>query len=159
MRKEQMTEFYVLADEAREIFGDSAPKITDEILREAFPKTMAAAEAEGCDKFLRHGAKSDISRYIRKPKASVRQLTFASLDPDLLPLVQVLNSVAYYVPNGAHEGTYYSVPELCHDEPKLTQAYQYKIMQRDHYADECRNLHVLLKKVREKSGKSRPSKS
>lgn len=121
MLKETLSHFYQLADEARARFGDSAPKITDGIIDEAFPNTVSASLVEGCDRIFRDGVKEAVAKYIRKPGRDSRQRTFDDISPDLLPVVERLGSVAYFVP-AIDGGEYIGVPDLCHDEEKLNAA-------------------------------------
>lgn len=121
MLKETLADFYALADEARAKFGDNAPKITNDIIARAFPETVMAAETEGCDRMLRTGVKDAVQKYIRKPGQDTRQRSFADIDPEILPLVEPLGSVAYFVPSDTG-GEYVGVPDLCHDREKLDAA-------------------------------------
>lgn len=121
MNAKTLSHFYLLADTARAKFGDNAPKITDDILRKAFPDTVAASENEGCDKMLRVGVKSAVQQYIRKPLKDTRQRTLNDIDPDFLPVVEQLGSLAYFVP-ADDGGEYVGVPDLCHDRASLDAA-------------------------------------
>jgi len=122
MLKETLAHFYALADQARAKVGDSAPRITNEIIEAAFPESMAAAELEGCDRMLRDGVKDAIAKYIRKPQSDTRQRTFEDIAEDLLPLVSNLGSVAYYVPAPDGGGEYVGIPDLCVDRESLDAA-------------------------------------
>jgi len=121
MLKETLADFYALADEARAKFGDAAPKITDGIIEAAFPETVAASLSEGCDRMFRDGVMEAVKKFIRKPTKDTRQRTFADISLELLPLVEPLGSVAYYVPSETG-GQYVSVPDLCHNQEALQAA-------------------------------------
>ena len=121
MLKAVLAHFYELADQARAKFGDNAPKVTNDIIDRAFPGTMAAAHEEGCDRMFREGVKNAVQKYIRKPGIDTRNRTFSDIDPDFLPLVQELGSVAYYVPS-VDGGEYVGVPDLCANPEQLNGA-------------------------------------
>ncbi len=121
MLKETLSHFYQLADQARVKFGDNAPRITDDVIEAAFPETVAASLTEGCDRIFREGVKNAVTKYIRKPSRDTRQRTFNDIDESLLPLVEPLGSVAYFVP-AIDGGEYIGVPDLCHDAEALNKA-------------------------------------
>jgi hypothetical protein len=122
MLKETLSHFYALADQARTTFRDSAPKVTDAIIDAAFPETVAASLTEGCHRMFREGVKEAVVKYMRKPCKHSRQRTFDDIAPKLMPLVEPLGSVAYYVPGRVGSGEYVSVPDLCHDQDALDAA-------------------------------------
>lgn len=143
MLKEVLAEFYQLAEQARAKYGDHAPKITDDIIAAAFPETVAASEVEGCDRMLRDGVKSQIAKYIRKPRRDTRQRTFEDISDEFKPLVEVLGSVAYYVPC-ATGGEYVGVPDLCHDADALDAARKFMRMKGEETLAEADRLDQLF---------------
>lgn len=143
MLKETLSHFYELADAARQKFGGDAPKITNDIISVAFPETVASAELEGCDKMLRDGVKTAVSKYIRKPGKDTRQRTFDDISPDLLPLVEPLGSVAYYVPSDIG-GEYVGIPDLCFDKDRLDAARKFMRMKSEETAAEADRLDQLF---------------
>lgn len=146
MLKDVLSNFYVLADEARAKFGADAPKITSDIIAAAFPETVASAEVEGCDKMLHEGVKRAVSKYIRKPGRDTRNRTFNDIDPEFLPLVEDLGSVAYYVPH-ATGGEYVSVPDLCYDKGKLNAARKFMRVKGEETLAEANKLDALFEAV------------
>lgn len=142
MLKETLSHFYALADEARSKFGGDAPKVTDAIIDAAFPETVAASMAEGCDRMLRDGVMKAVKSYIRKPKKDSRQRTFEDIAPELLPLVEPLGSVAYFVP-GVTGGEYVSVPDLCHDKDAMDAARKYMRLKGEETLSEADKLDQL----------------
>jgi len=146
MLKETLRHFYELADEARQKFGDNAPKVTDQIIDAAFPETTAAAEIEGCDRMLRDGVKSAVSKYIRKPSSDERQRSFNDISVEVMPYVEPLGSVAYFVPTSTG-GDYVSVPDLCHNAEMLRSAWQYMQQMADYNQQEADRLKELLQAV------------
>lgn len=143
MLKEVLSHFYELADEARARFGDNAPKVTDDIIAAAFPETYASAEIEGCDRMLRDGVKNAVAKYMRKPNKDQRQRTFADISPELLPLVERLGSVSYYVPADTG-GEYVGVPDLCFDRDMLDAARKFMHLKSEETAAEARRLDDLF---------------
>lgn len=146
MLKAVLAHFYELADEARAKFGDSAPKVTNEIIERAFPGTMAAATEEGCDRMFREGVINAVQKLIRKPGVDTRQRTLADIDPDFLPLVQELGSVAYYVPS-VDGGEYISVPDLCANPDKLDAARKFMRQKGEECLREAKRLDDLYEAV------------
>jgi hypothetical protein len=142
MLKSLLAEFYDLADQARAKFGDSAPKVTDEIIAAAFPETFAASTREGCETMFRNGVKEAVAKFIRKPAADARQRTFDDIASHLLPFAEKLSSVAYYVPTSTG-GEYVSVPDLCADLAKLDAARKFTRQKGEETLREAKRLDNL----------------
>ena len=142
MLKAVLADFYALADQARAKHGDSAPKVTDDIIARAFPETFAASQTEGCDTMFREGVKSAVAKYIRKPDTDTRQRTFDDIAPELMPLAMELGSVAYFVPVTGG-GEYIGVPDLCADLPKLDAARGYMRQKGEECLREAKRLDDL----------------
>jgi len=149
MLRAKLEHFYSLVEQARDIHGDSAPKITDAVLEAAFPRTLVEAEEEGCEKFVRNGALEAIKRFIRKPPADERQRHFEDIDPELFPLVNRLASTHYFVPNGVHEGEHVGVAELCSDLGKLNAARKFMRQKGLECLGEADNLDLLYNHLSE----------
>ncbi len=146
MLKQTLRHFYDLADAARVRFGDNAPKVTNGIIEQAFPNTCNAAMDEGCDRMFRDGVKAAVSKYIRKPGVDSRQRTFDDITPDLLPLVEDLGSVAYYVP-GLTGGEYVGVPDLCANPGQLNAARAFMRQKGEECLSEAKRLDDLYAAV------------
>lgn len=147
MLKAVLSHFYALADEARQKFGDNAPKVTDDIIEAAFPRTVEAATVEGCDRMLREGVMGAVKDLIRRPPADERQRTFNDIAPELMPLAEKLGSVAYYVPSASGPGRYMSVPDLCHDARALDAARQFMREKGEECLREAKRLDQLFEAV------------
>ena len=150
MLNAQLSKFYDLIDQTRGHVGESAPRITDAIIAKAFPHTVKEAKNEGCDRHLREGVKSAVAKYLRKPKASDRQLKFSGIDTDVLPYVADLGAVSYYVPHGIDGGEYVSVPELCQDLDALEKARGFMRLKGMETLAEAKNLDRLHAYLRQR---------
>jgi hypothetical protein len=83
--------------------GRSAPRIVDNILREAFPGTTAAAQSEGATKILRTGCISEVKRVLRNVPQTEGQMRFDEIDASFRPYVEPLQRPSYYVPEREEE--------------------------------------------------------
>ena len=77
--------------------GQSAPKITDDIMEAAFPRTCAQARQEGALKMLRTGVVAEVKRILRNGQDSAEQRDFADVSEAFAPLVRDLRSKSYFV--------------------------------------------------------------
>jgi hypothetical protein len=77
--------------------GHSAPKITDDIMEAAFPRTCAQARQEGALKMLRTGVVAEVKRILRSGEDSAEQSDFADVSQTFAPLVRDLRSKSYFV--------------------------------------------------------------
>ncbi len=146
MLKKILAEFYEMIDQARGQHGGSAPRITDAIIKKAFPNTVAASEEEGCDGMLRNGVKQAVASYIRKPPEDPKQGHFSDVDERFLPLVNQLQSSAYYVPS-IDGGEYVHVNELIALPEKLRLACNFMEQKANETAEEAKRLRRLLRAV------------
>ena len=89
--------------------GRSAPRIVDHILRDVFPETTDAADAEGAATILRTGCISEVKRVLRTRPQDEAQSAFDDIDPSFRPYVAPLQRPSYYVPEREEE---VPVPEL-----------------------------------------------
>lgn len=89
--------------------GNSAPRITDDIMEEAFPRTCSQARQEGAFKMLRTGIVAEVKRILRDCADVSAQRDFAEMTRHFAPLVRNLKSKTYFV-EGAQE--YVSVPDM-----------------------------------------------
>lgn len=99
--------------------GHSAPKITDDIMETAFPRTCAQARQEGALKMLRTGVVAEVKRILRNGQDSAEQRDFADVSATFAPLVRDLRSKSYFV-EGAQE--YVPVAALIADPDLLDDA-------------------------------------
>lgn len=148
MLKQVLLPFYELINEARQRVGDSAPKIADAIIEQAFPETITAAEIEGCDRMLRSGVIDAIKTYIRKPPADDRQRTFEDIDPKFMPLVSRLQSTSYFVPS-AYGGEYVGVPDLIARPSLLKAAMEFMALKGRECLEEAQRMGELYEAVSE----------
>ena len=142
MLKKTLMHFYELADKARIEHGDSAAKVTDAVIEEAFPDTTEASITEGCDRMFREGVLTAVKRYIRKPPADDRNLSFNDIDPDFLPIAQRLQSTAYFVPDETG-GQHISIPELCSNLSALDKARKFMRLKGNETLSEADTMDTL----------------
>lgn len=109
MLNRKLATFYALVDDAVALVGANAPRVVDEIIEKAFPRTCAEAQIEGCDAMLREGAIKVIKPYLRSRAEKSVQPDFNDAAPGLMPLVEALHKPAYWV---VSRGEYVAVEEL-----------------------------------------------
>lgn len=98
MLTDKLVAFYQHLHAAIMEVGNSAPRLADRIITEAFPETSEAAEREGADKMLREGVVAFIAQYLkRNSNAPVGTLDFAEIDPSFLPITSKLKNQSHYV--------------------------------------------------------------
>ena len=102
--------------------GNSAPKITDVIMAETFPRTCQEARQEGALKMLRTGIIAEVKRILRNRDDGTGQRDFCDISPQFAPLIKVLKSRTYFV-QSAQE--YVPVPELIAEPGLLDDARRY----------------------------------
>lgn len=150
--KETLSHFYQMADDARARLGESPAKITNDIIERAFPETVAASETEGCDRMFREGVLAAVKHYIRKPGEDTRQSSFEDIFPGLLPYVEALGSVSYYVPSGSGgEGVFMHVADLCQQPEALDAARKFmrlKALETSREADRLDDLYAAVTEMR-----------
>lgn len=95
--------------------GNNAPRITDDLMEENFPRTCVKAREEGAFRMLRTGIVAEVKRVLRDREDDSRQRDFHELTRQFAPLVRDLKSKTYFV-ESAQE--YVSVPDLI-AEPDL----------------------------------------
>lgn len=115
MLKKRAPDFHELVWQAATRVGNSAPRVTNEIVETAFPATLRCARDEGAEKMLRRGIISEVKRILRAAGEDADQHDFSQIDPVHWDAVRELKSRSYFV-----EGTdeYVSVPRLI-NEPDL----------------------------------------
>lgn len=100
MLTEKLQDFYRCLHDAMREVGNSAPRLADRVLAEAFPDTYRAAEREGADKMLRDGVIAFISNYLKRtsnmPVAGQRD--FVEISEEFRDIVGKLHSHSHYVP-------------------------------------------------------------
>lgn len=109
-------------------FGRDPSKITDDIIRRAFPRTCEEAEVEGADKMLRVGVTKEVRRIVSHGDPG--QLDFSDIEPSYRDIVSRLKKAAYFVES---VGKYVPVPDLINTPSMLDDAR--KLMRRK--GEEC----------------------
>lgn len=100
MSNEKLSAFYQAAHDAMIEVGNSAPRIADRVIAEAFPDTNEAAEREGAARMLRDGVVDFLTKYLkRNSNAPVEQGDFAEISEQFLDIVGRLQSHSHYVPS------------------------------------------------------------
>lgn len=99
MLSSRLAQFHSLVNDARARVGASPPKIADEIMAIAFPRTVEEAEREGADKMLRRGVIGAVADAVRKARTDDDTRDMAEIEASFRPIVQRLHSKAYYVPS------------------------------------------------------------
>jgi len=155
MLKDHRAHFYAAVDRIRLEVGDSAPKIADEAISLAFPKSYDMTREEGCDDLLRIGVINAVKTYIKKPGADERQKSFNDLEPDILPYVEPLRSTSFFVPStyGEQEdmgvkGVYVPINELVGSQDRLESACVFLEGKAKEVSAEAKRLRELLEHLR-----------
>lgn len=99
MLSNKLQRFFEVVQIVRSEVGNSAPRIADRVISEAFPDTSSAAEREGATKMLRDGVIAYLTKHLKHPVASDSQADFAEIADDYLPIVKKLSSPSHYVPS------------------------------------------------------------
>ncbi|ASP83577.1 hypothetical protein [Sinorhizobium meliloti] len=140
MLNDKLRNFFDLVNRAAAVHGLNAKAVADEIIREAFPETTAAAEIEGADAMLRNGVVAFIAQHFKRtPPADGRQLKLDIPEP-LTPIVAKLKAAAHYVES---LGQYVPVPILIANPPWLDDARKYKRRKGEETLDEAAVLDEL----------------
>lgn len=113
------SDFTALVWAAAARIGSNAPRIADDILRAAFPRTVAEAEHEGAIKPLRNGVVNEIKRILRHTPGGCGQGDFADIEPQFAGIASKLKSNSYFVES---LDEYVSVPNLIADPDLLKDA-------------------------------------
>ena len=98
MLTSRIAQFHSLVNDARARVGSSPPRIADEIMSIAFPRTVEEAEREGADRMLRRGVIGAVAEAVRKGRGDDDTRDMAEIEETFRPIVQRLHSRAYYVP-------------------------------------------------------------
>lgn len=101
MLTDKLQHFYQLVHAAMMDVGNSAPKIADRVIAEAFPNTADAAEREGADRMLRDGVVAFLTNYLKRNAnaPSEDQYDFAGVSEQFAEIVGRLQSRSHYVPS------------------------------------------------------------
>lgn len=145
MLNDKLRKFHDLLVTAVAEVGMSPPRLTDAIMREAFPRTVAAAESEGADGMLRAGIKEYVQRYLKRDAPDdPKQLDLSSIDPAFQPIVRKLSSPFHYVES---EQRYLHISELIARPDWLDDARKYKRRKGEETIAEAKILDILYKAV------------
>lgn len=99
MLTSRIAHFHDLVNDARARVGNSPPRIADDIIAIAFPRTVEEAEREGADKMLRRGVIGAVAEAVRRPRQDDDTRDMAEIEESYRPIVTRLHSHAYYVPS------------------------------------------------------------
>lgn len=101
MLTDRLQNFYRSVHTAIAEVGNSATKVADRVIREAFPDTAEAAEREGADRMLRNGVVAHIAGYLKRQDGNpvADQIDFDEIAPDFRGIVSRLSNPTHYVPS------------------------------------------------------------
>lgn len=120
MLKKRAPEFHELVWQTASRVGNSAPRVTNEILDLAFPATAMCARDEGAETMLRRGVVEAVKRVLRSVGGEEpEQHDFSEIDPLYWDHVSILKSARYFV---EEDGEYVSLPRLIKEPEKLDDA-------------------------------------
>jgi hypothetical protein len=144
MLTKRESNFHDLVWAAAARVGRNAPKVVDEIMREAFPMTLSAAEHEGADRLFRIGLVSEAKRILRAVGEEDGQSDFSNINPQFKHLVRDLKSKSYFV---EEIGEYCSVAELVADSDLLDDARKFMRRKGNECLEEAKRLDALYAAV------------
>lgn len=148
MLNDRLARFHELVESARSRVGDSPPRITDEIMAVAFPRTSEEAWREGADKMLRRGVIGAVSEAIRRPARDARQRDMAEVEETfgatVAETMRRLHSDAYYVPS---RGEQVAVLEMVEQPELLNEARTFMRQKGLECLEEARTLDDLYAAV------------
>lgn len=123
MLNKRIAHFHELVWAAAHRVGKSAPRVTNEIIQRAFPRTVAEAELEGADKMLRTGVIEEVKDILRAQTHNYDlQADFAEINEAFQPIVKKLSSKSYFVES---LDEYVDVPTLINRPALLDDARQF----------------------------------
>lgn len=99
MLNDKLHLFYQTVHSAMIEVGNSAPRIADRVIAEAFPDTAEAAEREGADKMLRDGVIEFLQKYLKRHSNLPIdiQSDFADISAEFQDIVKRLSNPSHYV--------------------------------------------------------------
>jgi len=124
--------------------GSNAPKITDDMMEDAFPLTCTQARQEGALRMLRTGIITEVKRILRTQGDAVGQVDFADVCEAFAPLVKDLRSKSYFV-ESAEE--YVAIPDLIAEPALLDDARRFMRRKGKECLDEADRLDALYAAV------------
>lgn len=100
MLTDKLQAFYQSVHSAMMEVGNSAPRIADRVIADAFPDTSEAAEREGADKMLRDGVIAFLTNYLKRNANAPMEAQgdFAELCDEFRDIVGKLHNQSHYVP-------------------------------------------------------------
>lgn len=101
MLNDKLQLFYQTVHAAMMEVGNSAPRIADRVMAEAFPDTSEAARREGADRMLRDGVIAFITNYLKRNANAplmLAQIDMSEISEDYRPIVAKLHGTSHYVP-------------------------------------------------------------
>jgi hypothetical protein len=99
MLNDKLQPFYQAVHAAILEVGNSAPRIADKVIEEAFPETVEAADREGAATMLRKGVIEFISNYLKRNSNAPleTQGDFSQISSEFADIVGKLHSHSHYV--------------------------------------------------------------
>lgn len=100
MLTDKLQVFYQAVHSAMMEVGNSAPRIADRVIADAFPETADAAEREGADKMLRDGVIIFVTKYLKRTSNMPMdgQADFSDISDEFRDIVKKLSKPSHYVP-------------------------------------------------------------
>jgi hypothetical protein len=99
MLSDKLQAFYHAVHAAMMEVGNSAPRIADRVIADAFPDTADASEREGADKMLRNGVIDFLSKYLKNNAFTPEeQVDFSDISDEFQDIVKKLSKPSHYVP-------------------------------------------------------------
>lgn len=100
MANDNLQSFYQAVHAAIMEVGNSAPRIADIVIAEAFPATAEAAEGEGADRMLRDGVIAFLKGYLKRGSnfPPEEQIDFSDISEEFRSIAKKLSSASHYVP-------------------------------------------------------------
>ena len=140
---------------AAQRIGMNAPLVADDILSEAFPRTMAEAEGEGASSYLRAGFVTAVKRVLRTGASDPRQHDFEQVAECFRPFVRGLRQDSYYV---EAQREYVSIVQLIVQPKLLDDARKHLRRKGDETIEEALRLDQLYEALVDTSPVRMPSK-
>ncbi len=144
MRNTRSADLSAMIRAAAERLGHNAPLVADDILAEAFPRTMEEAASEGATSYLRAGFIVAVKRVLRSGAVDGAQTDFERIAEGFRPFVRGLRQDSYFVEG---RGEYVTIGKLIAQPALLDDARKHLRRKGDETLDEARRLDQLYAAV------------
>ncbi len=144
MRNSRSADITAMIRAAADRLGQNAPLVADDILKEAFPRTMEEAQSEGASSYLRAGFIVAVKRVLRTGSADGGQHDFEQIAESFRPFVRRLHQDSYYV---EERGEYVPIGELIAKPTLMDDARKHLRRKGDETIEEARRLDQLYEAV------------